>query len=153
MTTQTSQPASAFTRNLTARLAAVQAVYQSILNGQNLQAVLDEYKIYGHNRDPDEPPLPQADGLLLQSILLGVQERREDLEGLIKQNLSNKNKEIESLLQAILLAASYEIMAHAEVDTPIILNDYLDVTHSFYDAGEVRLVNGVLDAIAKVVRV
>ena len=145
--------ASAQTMNLSARMAAVQAVYQALLTDQNLGAILDEYRIYGHNRDTDEPPLPPADTALLGRILLGVQERLVDLQTIINENLSNKNKSLESLLQAILLCAAYEIVAHCEVDAPIIINDYLNVTHSFYDAGEVGLVNGILDSITRVIRV
>ena len=141
-------------KNLSARLAAVQGVYQSIHNGQPLAAVFEEYLVYRNPPpvDDDEEKLVQPDGALLKQVLLGIQERREDLEGMIKANLSNQDKTLEPLLQSILLCGTWELMANQEVDAPIIINDYLNVTHSFYEHGEVSLVNAVLDSLAKNLR-
>jgi len=58
----------------------------------------------------------------------------------------------EKLLQSILLCGIYEIMAHSDVDAPIIINDYVDVAHAFYDGGESKLVNAVLDRATKNLR-
>lgn len=58
----------------------------------------------------------------------------------------------EYLLRSILIAAFYEIITHNDIDAPIIINDYLDVTHAFYDQSQVRFVNGILDNFAKSVR-
>lgn len=143
---------SAHEKNFSARLAAVQAVYQSILNNQPLKSVLEEYKTFGNNRDAAEPPMVRPDGALLEKILLGVHDRRADLEDIIKANLSNKTKEPESLLQAVFLCAATELVANSDIDAPVIINDYLNVTHSFFEAGEVKLVNAVLDSITKAVR-
>jgi N utilization substance protein B len=33
-----------------------------------------------------------------------------------------------------------------------VINEYLDVTHAFFDAREAKFVNGLLDAVAKDVR-
>ncbi len=62
------------------------------------------------------------------------------------------NKSVEPLLKSILLCGIYEITNHPDIDYPIIINDYLDVTHAFYEHGEVALVNAVLDGLAEVIR-
>jgi transcription antitermination protein NusB len=151
MAAQTSPKA----KNLSARLAAVQGVYQSIHNGQPLAAVFEEYQLYRNPPpvDDGEEKLVQPDGSLLKGVLLGIQERREDLETMIKANLSNQDKVIEPLLHSILLCGTWELLANQEVDAPIIINDYLNVTHSFYEHGEVSLVNAILDTIAKTARI
>ena len=48
----------------------------------------------------------------------------------------------------------YEVitLAHNDVDTPIIISDYLDITVGFFDGNEPKLVNGILDAISKELR-
>jgi N utilization substance protein B len=140
-------------KNLTARLAAVQAVYQSLHTGQSLKSALAEFLAY---RNPlptdDQEALVQPDGALLQKILLGVEERRADLDAMVKANIKRENKDVEPLLLSIMLCGVWELVANPEVDAPIIINDYLNVTHSFYEHGEVSLVNGILDAVAKTVR-
>ncbi len=141
-------------KNLSARLAAVQGVYQSIHNGQPLPSVFDEYLIHRNPPpvDDEEQQLVQPDGVLLKQILHGIDERRADLEAMIKASLTNPEKMPEPLLHAILLCGAYELIGNAGTDAPIIINDYLNVTHSFYEHGEVSLVNAVLDSIAKNLR-
>jgi transcription antitermination protein NusB len=140
-------------KNLSARLAAVQGVYQSIHNVQPLQSVFDEYLM--HRKEPptdDDEKMVKPDGTLLKQILLGIQERREDLDAMIKSSLNKPEKEPEPLLYSILLCGAWELLGNTEVDAPIIINDYLNVTHSFYEHGEVKLVNAVLDSLAKTIR-
>jgi transcription antitermination protein NusB len=92
------------------------------------------------------------DGTLLKKILTSVQERRTDLETVILLNLRNNPSGMDLLLQAILLCGAAELLSNPGVDAGIIINDYLNVTHSFYDSGEVSLINGVLDAVSKTLR-
>ena len=56
------------------------------------------------------------------------------------------------MLKSVLLCGICELLIHTETDAPIIVNDYLNVTHEFYDQKQVSFVNGVLDAVAKLVR-
>jgi N utilization substance protein B len=65
---------------------------------------------------------------------------------------SNKTKPSEPLLMAILLCGAFELLDNQEVDAPVILSDYLNVTHAFYEQGESRLVNAILDSIKAVIR-
>jgi N utilization substance protein B len=39
-----------------------------------------------------------------------------------------------------------------QTDTPLVIAEYLNVTHAFFDKGESRLINGVLDRVAKEAR-
>jgi N utilization substance protein B len=136
-------------KNLSARLMAVQGVYQAMQNGKGLHDIFEEYQLRKNPVDIDGEPLVAPDGTLLKKILLGVEERRADLDAMIKANYSKQDKGLEPLLQAILLCGAYELISPGEFDQPIIINDYLNVTHSFYEAGEVGLINGILDSIAK----
>jgi transcription antitermination protein NusB len=140
-------------KNLSARLAAVQGVYQSIHNAQSLQSVYEEHLLHRNPPPVDEgaEKMVQPDGTLLKLVLLGIQEQRADIDKMIKASLT-RNKEPEPLLYSILLCGACELLMNTDTDVPIIINDYLNVTHSFYEHGEVSLVNGVLDAIAKSLR-
>ena len=78
-----------------------------------------------------------------------VVDRFDDLHMLVQES---SQKEHEALIYSILICGAAELLAHLDIDAPVIINEYLDVTHAFYDTGESKLVNGVLDAIAGKVR-
>ena len=136
-------------KNLAARIAAAQSVFQALHNDQKFSDVFNEFVAHRGVVEIEGDNAIQPDGALMKRIILGVEERREVLEEMIKANLTNKTKGVELLLKAILLCAAYELISPDGVDTPIIINDYLNVVHSFYESGEVSLSNGVLDAISK----
>jgi N utilization substance protein B len=43
-------------------------------------------------------------------------------------------------------------MAHHDIDAPVIISDYINVGHAFFDRGETKLINGLLDKVAKKMR-
>ncbi len=61
-------------------------------------------------------------------------------------------KEIEPLLKSILLCGVTELLSHQDIDAPIIIDDYLNVTHAFYEKQQVSFVNGILDKVASSLR-
>lgn len=136
---------------MSARLRAVQALYQAEHNKQSMRAVLDEYLQHRSEMEVEGEPLVPPDGALLKKILYGVDERRQELESIVDANLNKdaKDRQVEPLLKAILLCGTYELLLQ-DVDAPIIINDYLNVGHSFYERNEVALINGVLDSISKI---
>ncbi|MCC6598912.1 MAG: transcription antitermination protein NusB [Alphaproteobacteria bacterium] len=136
---------------LSARLCAVQALYQVWQNKQPIRAVYDEYLHYRSDMVVDGEALVPPDGALLKKILYGVDERAQELEAIVDANLRRDaaDRGVEPLLKAMLTCGAFELLI-GEVDSPIIINDYLNVAHAFYERGEVALVNGVLDSIAKV---
>ena len=142
-------------RKTAARLFAVQAVYQAIQNKEPPSKLHDEFITYriGMNLDdtieggnmvaPDQP--------LFRDILAGVTERWGDLQQIIQPRLKVSNT-VEPLLTAILVCGTYELMAHHDIDAPIIISDYINITGSFFEASEPKLVNAVLDALSKELR-
>jgi len=138
-------------RALSARLSVVQALYQTDQNKQSIRSVVDEYLSHRAGMEVEGEPLIKPDGALLKKILYGVDERRLELDSIIDANLKKdaEDRSVEPLLRSILICATYELLLQ-ELDSPIIINDYLNVAHSFYQRNEVALVNGVLDSIAKI---
>jgi N utilization substance protein B len=141
--------------DFSARLVAVQAVYQMMLNPQpvsrTLQEYLDDHK--GRTLAAEEAHIPPNAGLL-KRILLGLEAHRARVEDILNANVRQReSNQMQPLLHAILLCGVYEIMDHAEIDHPLIISDYLNVAHGFYDKKQVAFVNGVLDSAAGVLRV
>lgn len=140
-----------------ARLYAVQAVYEMIMNDQPVGLVMDD--IIG-NRAPLDPEFqglahPAPD--LFRSIVMGVHRQINELLDVISKTVKEgvqieQMRERDPLLLSILLCGAYELMAHLDIDAPIIMNDYLNVAHAYYPGAESRIVNGVLDTLRPLYR-
>lgn len=145
----------------TARLFSVQAVYQMLENDEKAGSVVSDFMERRIVQTVEsEDGMVKPDGVLFQKIVAGVEARRSDLNTILYETimLSSKSdqppkiEENEPLLYAVLLCGAYELLAHHETDIPVIIEDYLNVTHAFFDGGEAKLVNGVLDKVARSVR-
>lgn len=133
-----------------ARLAAVQTLYQMRLNNQDAKSVLREFTGAPAS---DGEKFVSANREMLDDIVSGVEDRAEDIDAIISKTLSSGGREkVETLLDCILRAGVYELIADAKTDAGIIINDYLNVTAGFYDGSETKIVNAVLDKVAKSVR-
>ena len=141
-------------QNLSARLLAVQALYQMKQNKQPVKVVYNEYIQHRSEQEINGQKLVKPDGVLFKKILYGVEERYVEVESVIQANLKKdaSDRIVEPLLFCILICGAYELLAHAEVDTGIIINDYLNVGHGFFEKNEVALINGVLDSVSQVFR-
>jgi len=53
---------------------------------------------------------------------------------------------------AILLAGAYELVHRRDVPPRVVINEYVEIAHAFYDQGEPSFINSVLDRVARQVR-
>lgn len=144
---------SAKAQKIAARLAAVQVLYQMRLNNQDAKSAVREFMDCRIGFDLDGDLFVPADRELLQKIVMGVTERWTDIETIVSKALADGKKgEVETLLESILRAGTYELLACGDVDAGIIINDYLNVTTGFYEGNESKIVNAILDKVAKSVR-
>jgi len=144
---------SAKAQKTAARLAAVQVLYQMRLNNQDARSAVREFIDHRIGFDLDGDRFVPADPGLLKEIVMGVTERWTEIETIVSKALADGKKGgVETLLESILRAGTYELMAHGKVDAGIIINDYLNVTTGFYDGSEPKIVNAILDKVAKSVR-
>lgn len=146
-------------RSSAARLAAVQTVYRMVTEGGGAEQAAREFLDHYAGLSVDGQDLLPPEKTLYGFLVGGVEDRRADLETLLEKNLKKDGQEaegasrnIDNLLKSILLCGAYELMANHEVDAPVIIADYLNVTHAFYQGREAALVNGVLDAIKGILR-
>ncbi len=138
-----------------ARLAAVQAFYQLLMAEQpNVDKVVAEYIEHRLGAEIEGDQYVNADAAMFEDILEGAWNRREEWRAIITTHL-NKDwtmERIDKILIAVLSAGCYELASRIDVPTAVIINEYVDVTHGFYERAEASFVNGVLDRIAKELR-
>lgn len=134
-----------------ARLAALQALYQIEASGSPARIVAKEFVDHRIDEVIDDTPLEKADVKFFTDIVTGVHERLDEIDEQIKSNLSEDwtMERIESVARAALRAGVYEIIARVDVPTKVIINEYIDATKAFFDDGTPSFVNGVLDKVAK----
>ncbi len=137
-----------------ARLAAVQALYQKEMEGTPLPLLLNEFHQHRLGATIEDVTYTPAEEPFFDDVVRGVDARRAEIDALIVDHLA-KGWTLERLdkpMRQILRAGTYELLARIDVPTPTVITEYVDVAHAFYDKRESGFVNGLLDAIAKVVR-
>ncbi len=137
-----------------ARLAAVQALYQMDVAGTGLLEIAAEYETHRLGKEIDGSQYRDADAQWFRSILSGVVDNQKEIDPIVKQSLLEgwPLSRLDSTLRAILRSGTYELMQRADVPVAVIVNEYVDIARAFYEDEEPKLVNAVLDRVAKRVR-
>jgi N utilization substance protein B len=137
-----------------ARLAAVQGLYQIALAPEPAEALIQRFRENPAVLLQEEQTVIAVDVELFSRIVSGVSEHQAELDKMIAGAVDARMSadRLEPLLKAILRAGAFELLHSADVPEGIIVNDYIDVTHGFFDAKEPGLVNAILDRLAKKLR-
>jgi N utilization substance protein B len=137
-----------------ARLAAVQALYQHDIDATPQAQLLDEFHRHRLGATIDDDQYAQAEVAWFDDVVKGALARRDEIDGLIAGKLAEgwKLERLDKTMLQILRAGTYELLARADVPTGSAISEYVDVAHAFFEPREAKFVNGVLDAVAKVVR-
>ena len=137
-----------------ARLAAVQALYQHRMEGTAQAKLLDEFHQHRLGREIEDEQYAQADVDFFDDVVSGTLARSEEIDRLLAERLAQgwTLARLDKTMLQILRAGTYELMARADVPVGTAISEYVDVAHPFFDEREAKFVNGILDAVAKVVR-
>jgi len=137
-----------------ARLAAVQALYQMDLTDARLIDVVTEYEDLRFGKEVDGETYLEADTGWFKGIVAGVVERQKIIDPAIHAKLPDDwpLTRIDTLLRCILRAGVFELQKRKDVPAKVVINEYVDVANAFFEEGEPRLVNGVLDKLARELR-
>ncbi len=137
-----------------ARLAAVQALYQMDVAHTDLRDVIVEFSVHRLGAELDGDQLQAPDKSFFQNILEGVVKKQLEIDPLINEQLASgwTLSRIDSILRAILRSSVYELLCRSDIPARVIINEYIDIAHAFFEKEEARVVNGVLDHVAKKVR-
>ncbi len=134
-----------------ARLGAVQALYQMEVASTDLNDVINEFALHRFGKELDGDEYSEADAAFFQSIIRGVVEQQRELDPLLNKHLAEgwRLPRIDSILRAILRSAAFELLHREDVPPKVVINEYIDVAHAFFSGDEPKVVNGVLDHIAR----
>ena len=110
-------------------------------------------KIYEKTNNPDGEIDLGKDPYIrhIKKVFKGYFEQEAELDALLEKNLSPdlKLRNLDSLLRIIIKTSIYELKFCNKIPFKVVIDQYLDVTDTFYGNDQKRLVNGVLDSVAK----
>ncbi len=134
----------------TARLAAVQAIYQMEIASTELGDVLEEFETYRLGKEIDGMTFRDADASFFRDIVSGVVKEQRRIDPAVHLALVEDwpLKRIDVTLRAILRAGVYELIARKDVPARVVITEYIDVAKAFFVEDEPGIVNGVLDRLA-----
>jgi len=143
----------------TARLAAVQALYQMELSGTGADAVVAEFVDHrferlGEEQPGDEPHggLGPADEPFFADIVKGVVADQATIDGAIVKRLAAgwKLTRLDATVRATLRAGAWELHRRSDVPTEVVIDEYVELAKGFTD--DAAFVNAALDAMARDLR-
>jgi N utilization substance protein B len=134
-----------------ARLAAVQALYQMDVTGVGILEVVSEYETYRLGKELDGAQYLEADAQWFRAVVSGVVEGQKQLDPVIHDSLTDDwpLSRLDTTLRAVLRAGAWELTAKRDVPVAVIVSEYVDIAKAFFDGDEPKLVNAVLDRIAR----
>ncbi len=146
------------------RVAAVQALFQSEQAGEPAEAVIQQFIRHRLGELPgpehlggggfEEGRVPDAHVPLFQQIVRTAVLQQDRLDALIVDALPEEwpLTRLDPVLRALIRAAGGELTMTDGPPARVVINEYLDVAHGFFTGDEPRMVNGLLDRLARVLR-
>ncbi len=141
------------------RIAAVQALYQAEQAELSPETVIDQFVRHRMGQLPwkgglEEGNLPEADVPLFARIVRTATQQQDVIDGMITQALPEAwpMPRLDPVLRAALRAGGAELWTADGPPAKVVINEYLDVAHGFFSGEEPRMLNGVLDRLAHLLR-
>jgi len=134
-----------------ARLAAVQALYQMDIGGAGVLEIVAEYEAHRLGNEIDGEQYRPADPAWFRAVVSGVVENQRALDPVIRAGLTEDwpLSRLDATLRAILRAGAWELSSKKDVPVAVIVTEYVDVARAFFDGEEPKIVNAVLDRLAR----
>lgn len=136
-------------RYLATRLSALQqhyaAAFLDIDDMRELEAVLNQHS----KAFLSEQMAVRTERQRCRTMVIEAWAMRDQLDQTVqKASLDHfKNRNPELILKLILRLGAYELLVRKDLNRPMMIDAWLDITHCFYEAGTARLANGILNQI------
>jgi N utilization substance protein B len=124
-----------------ARKAAVQALYQWQMTGQNLSEIERQFL--------EEERLKDAQRNYFTELFYGVPKNLEAIDQALSEFVDRPVDTIDPVERAILRIGTYELLNRLDMPYKVVLNESINLAKYFGADGSHRYVNGILDKIAQ----
>lgn len=141
------------------RVAAVQALFQSEQAQDNPEKVIDQFVRHRLGELPgtggfEDGRVPDAEVKLFARIVRAAVAGQDATDRMLAEALPAEwpLARIDPVLRAVMRAGTAELSMADGPPARVVINEYLDVAHGFFVGDEPRMVNGVLDRLARLLR-
>ncbi len=131
------------------RLAAIQLVSQQLINNQDIKKIKDDFDKYYRNTKIDKTSEKIEYNINFLSKLINYYKKiniintYQEINDLI--TFDRKFEKWDTINKAILLVAISELKYSKNIKYRIILNDYLEISKSFVNLKDTKIINAILD--------
>ncbi len=149
-------------RRTAARVASVQALFQIDQSGDPADQVIDQFLRHRLGAETagtskgnyEEGRIPEAEHALFSRVVRAATAGQAERDVLLATVLPADwpIERLDPVLRALLRAGLAELAMSDGAPARVLINEYLDVAHSFFWGEEPRLVNAVLDRLARTLR-
>jgi N utilization substance protein B len=145
----TESPAIRGAARQSARLSAVQALYQIELSGAEAETVIAEF-----SGQPLSDETAEFDPAHFASVVTIANQNSAEIDTLIAGVLKEdwNISRLGALMRALLRAATAELLRRPDVPAKVVISEYVTLSRRFFLEGEPAFVNGALDGLAHKLR-
>ena len=138
-----------------ARMAAVQALYQMEVSGATTADVIADFDAGKLPREDFALVVADAGDIDLFRVLVEkAVDRQATIDRAIARRLGKgwKLERLDAVARAILRAGAVELEQRSDIPTPVIIDEYVEIAKAFFNGPEPGFVNATLDACARDIR-
>jgi len=124
-----------------------------------LNEIIEEFttfRLQGRTDDDDGQPLEMAaaDQTYFADLVRGAVRLQREIDPIVDKKLAVgwRLVRVDSTLRAIFRVAVYELMERVDVPARVVINEYINVAHAFFSEDQPKVVNGLLDQLARQLR-
>jgi N utilization substance protein B len=124
------------------------------MGGDAIAKLLHEFHTHRLGQEIEDAVYIDADTAFFDDLVTGTAARQDEIDALIGAALAEgwTLDRLDKPMLALLRAATYELVARADIGAATVIDEYVDVSHAFHADKNAKFVNGLLDTVARRVR-
>jgi len=136
------------------RVAAVQAIYQLEKSDSDLPTIVKEFVFHRVGKDEESAPYEEMDKSFFKDLVEEVADNRDDVDSIIAGNLAENwtLERMDQVSHALLRCGTTELLRMGETPAKVVINEYLEAAHTFFEREEISFINKTLDKISHLLR-
>jgi N utilization substance protein B len=117
----------------------------------DLHQVIAEFEAHRFGHEVEGSHYGDTEAAFFRDIVQGVVREQLRIDPLIDCHLAEgwRLARVDSILRAILRAGAFELLMREDVPAKVVINEYVDLAHAFFDGEEPKVVNGILDKLGR----
>jgi len=140
--------------NSITRLVLVQSLYQMEIAGTDVNEIIDSLNSRIIFDSSEDELINDINKSLFSNLINEIIEKQIIIDKEIKKLLSDDwdFNRLDKILIAILRSAFYEIIFQTNTPYKVIIDEYVEISHSFFSGKEPNFTNAILDKLSEIHR-